>query len=116
MGLALQVGQILPYDKRVCTLLVLFKLNDLLNNRGNALLTEEYLPGIDSSRVSLYGWVSRNCQGWEAQIPDRLRNVHPTLILPLDVIGYGIDCLLLFDCIFCISDVVGVAFKSQNPL
>ena len=107
MELALQVGQTLPDDKHICMLLVLLKLDDLFLNRGGILLPEKFLPGKDSSRSSLYGRVSQICQVWGAQFLDCLCNVGPTLILPLDVIGNVMDHLLVFDCIFHISNVEG---------
>ena len=51
-------GQTLPDDERVCALLVLLELDDLLLNHGDVLLAEEYLPDINSSCFSLYGWVT----------------------------------------------------------
>ena len=88
------VGQALPNNKRVRVLLVLLKLNDLLLYRGNVLLPEVYVPGVDSGRPSLCLRVPQYMQCWKAQFFDCLRDVCPAFVLPLDVVGNGIDRFL----------------------
>jgi hypothetical protein len=96
----------------VRVLLVLLELDDLFLHRSDVLLPDVFIPGIDSSLPSLCLWVPWYLQSWKAQSFDCLCDVVPTLILPLYVVGYGIDRLLVFGRVLCVSDVEGVAFQS----
>jgi hypothetical protein len=71
-----------------------------VSHRGNILLPEEYLPGVDNGHPSLCCWVPWNSQGWKAQFLDCLHNVCPTFVLFLDVVGNGIDRFLVLGRIF----------------
>ena len=92
--------------------LVLLELDDLLLYRGNVLLPDVYLPGVNSGLPSLCLWLPCYLKSWKAQRLDCLCNVRPTFILPLYVVGYGIHHLLVFGRIFHVSNVKGVVFQS----
>jgi hypothetical protein len=95
-------------------LLVLLELDDLLLYRGEVLLPDVYIPGVDSGLPSLCLWVPWYLQSWKAQRFDCLCDVGLTFLLPLDVVGYGIDHFLVFGRVFCVSDVEGMAFESLH--
>ena len=79
LELALQVRQALLNDKHVCALLVFLELEYLLLGGSDVLLPEVHLSGINITRSRRWRWVSLNCQDWEAQLPDCLHDVRPTL-------------------------------------
>ena len=85
------------------TLLVLLELYDLLLYRGNVLLPDVHVSGINSGLPSLCLWVLWYLQSRKAQRFDCLCDVGPTFILSLYVVGYGIDRLLVFGRVFCVS-------------
>jgi hypothetical protein len=51
-------------------------------------------------------------QSWKAQHFDCLYDACPTFILPLYVVGYGIDRFLVLGRAFHVSNVEGVVFES----
>ena len=57
LELAVKVGRALPDDKRVCALLVLLELDDLLLYRRNVLLPDVHFSGIDNGLPSFCLWV-----------------------------------------------------------
>ena len=57
LKLAVEVGRALPNDKCVRALLVLLELDDLLLYRGNVLLPDVYVSGIDNRLPSFCLWV-----------------------------------------------------------
>ena len=57
LELDVKVGRALPDDERVCVLLVLLKLDDLLLYHGAVLLPDLYIPGVDNGLHSLCLWV-----------------------------------------------------------
>jgi hypothetical protein len=115
LELALQIGQALPNDKRVCALLVLLELEYLLLGGSDVLLPEIHLFNIGITHSSCWRWVSPDCWDQEAHFSDCLCNVRPTSILTLDVVGNGIHCsFLVLGHVFCVSNDEGVTFKSPR--
>ena len=112
LELAVEIGRALPDDERVRALLVLLQLDDLLLCRGNVLLPDVNVSGIDNGLPSLCLRVPWYLQGRKAQLFDCLCDAGPTFILSLYVVGYRIDSLLVFGCVFRVPDVKGVALES----
>jgi len=112
LKLAVKIGRALSDDKREHLLLVLLELNDLLLYRGNVLLPDVYISGIDIGLPSLCLWVPSYLQSRKAQHLDCLCGVGPTFILSLYVVGHRIDRLLVFSLVFHVSDVEGEALES----
>ena len=102
-------------DERVRALLVLLELDDLLLYRRNVLLSDVHVSGINNGLPSFCLWVPRYLlQSRKAKLFDCLCDVGPTFTLSLYVVGYRIDCLLVFGRIFHVSNVEGVVFESLH--
>ena len=84
-------------DERVRALLVLLELDDLRLYRRNVLLSDVHVSGINNGLPSFCLWVPWYLlQSRKAKLFDCLCDVGPTFILSLYVVGYRIDCLLVF--------------------
>ena len=113
--LAVEIGRaLLPDDKCIHVLLVLLKLDNFFLYHGAILLPDIYIPGVDNGLHSLFLWVPWYSQSWKAQRFDCLYDVCPTFILPLYVVGYGIDRFLVLGRAFHVSNVEGVVFESLH--
>ena len=111
LELAVEVGRALPDDECVRVLLVLLELDDLLLYSGNVLLPDVYISGIDSGLPAFAFGYPGTCRVGKLSNLIAFAMLAPPLY-SLCVVGYGINRLLVFGRIFCVSNVKGVTFES----